>query len=284
MALREQELLDQGLVKKASLVRVASRILGTNDDGTAETKDSDQENLQRQASATKGLSKRASLIRAATRVIDGKDDGANGSPSLVRSKPSAQTRKDDKELKKAAKLMKETDKAQQRQEQRDLTNVFSQHTLVKVDVSIHGYRTNSESISSQVLCNMLLDNISLHQRLEAQMGQPQLRRRRTGMTISKSDQEVSLLQLEHMRVVFNKLGVQLVGEGNSKERKELVEKLASAVWLDIELVANEARETLWRMAGYWKWANKRTYNAMVVNNQIVEWSTSKELPDVNRGK
>lgn len=279
---QEKQLLAQGLTKKASLVRVASRIIDWNDGCADGWKKSCQTKLQEPGSPANGIPRKASLVRAATRVVD-RNDGCSDAGSCngsIRQKPSAMLKRDERELKKAVKLARETDKAQQRQEQGTLPGVFSQSTLEKIDVAIHGHSTNPASAASGDFCDMLLDSIRLHQQLEAQLRKPQLRRQRTGAAGSKDDQTVSILQLEHIRRVFNALGVQPIKGDSTRDRKELVGKLASAIWLDIELVANEARETLRRFAGYWNWANKRTYNAMVANHQIVEWSTGERVPEV----
>ena len=35
-----------------------------------------------------------------------------------------------------------------------------------------------------------------------------------------------------------------------------------------------------RMAGYWRYVNKRTYNAMIRTNKLWDWSTGEKLPEV----
>lgn len=36
-----------------------------------------------------------------------------------------------------------------------------------------------------------------------------------------------------------------------------------------------------RMAGYWRYANRRTYNVMVRNNQLWDWTTGTKLEEVD---
>ena len=62
------------------------------------------------------------------------------------------------------------------------------------------------------------------------------------------------------------LGISRSEAGESKERKELVEGLVKAIYTDLEILANEGRDRQKQMAGYWRYANKHTYNTMVKNN------------------
>lgn len=65
-----------------------------------------------------------------------------------------------------------------------------------------------------------------------------------------------------------------------KERKPLVTRLRHLIAADLECVDNEERETMMRMAGYWRYANRRTYNAMVRNNQLWDWETGAKLEEI----
>lgn len=38
-----------------------------------------------------------------------------------------------------------------------------------------------------------------------------------------------------------------------------------------------------RMAGYWRYVNRRTYNAMVRNNQLWDWATGEKLEELDVG-
>lgn len=57
----------------------------------------------------------------------------------------------------------------------------------------------------------------------------------------------------------------------TKERRALDAKVREAMYEDILAVANERSETMERTAGYWRYANRRTYNAMVRMNEIWDW-------------
>ncbi|KAK4693244.1 hypothetical protein P7C71_g4112, partial [Lecanoromycetidae sp. Uapishka_2] len=66
----------------------------------------------------------------------------------------------------------------------------------------------------------------------------------------------------------------------TKERKNLYAKLHTAIMGDLEAFENEQAETMKRMAGYWRYVNRRTYNQMVRNNELWDWATGQKLPEV----
>lgn len=67
----------------------------------------------------------------------------------------------------------------------------------------------------------------------------------------------------------------------SKERKSLVAKLQDAIHADLTVTDNEDRDTMMRQAGYFRYVNRRTYNAMVRNNQIWDWVSGRKLEEVD---
>ncbi|KAL2354500.1 hypothetical protein BJ546DRAFT_62322 [Cryomyces antarcticus] len=46
---------------------------------------------------------------------------------------------------------------------------------------------------------------------------------------------------------------------------------------DLAQARNELAETMMRKAGYWRYVNRKTYNAMVANNEILDWETRGRL-------
>lgn len=66
----------------------------------------------------------------------------------------------------------------------------------------------------------------------------------------------------------------------SKKCKSLLARLRHEIYLDLVSVENEERETMMRMAGYWRYVNRRTYNAMVRNNQLWDWATGAKLEEL----
>ena len=63
----------------------------------------------------------------------------------------------------------------------------------------------------------------------------------------------------------------------SRERRMLVAKLKESIQNDLVIIDNEARDVMKRMAGYWRFANRRTYNHMIRNNELWDWSTGQKL-------
>lgn len=85
---------------------------------------------------------------------------------------------------------------------------------------------------------------------------------------------------EQMAAVLGRLNVKAVGVSASKDRKGLVAKLQDAVAHDLAIVDNEDRDTMVRQAGYFRYVNRRTYNAMIRNNLIWDWVSGRKLEEV----
>lgn len=80
--------------------------------------------------------------------------------------------------------------------------------------------------------------------------------------------------------ILKALGLETKLTKASRERRNLDTKLRSAVWGDLVAFENEQAETMERMAGYWRYVNKRTYNQMVENNELWDWATGQKLAKV----
>lgn len=77
---------------------------------------------------------------------------------------------------------------------------------------------------------------------------------------------------------IQKLGiVDTNANGGPKNRRVLFARLREGIRNDLECVANETQQRMMRMAGYWRYANKRTYNLMVEKNYIWDWETGAKL-------
>lgn len=81
-------------------------------------------------------------------------------------------------------------------------------------------------------------------------------------------------------VILKTLGIKISIAKATKARKILDSKLRSAIVNDLIAVDNEQAETMERMAGYWRYANRRTYNQMVENNLLWDWATGAKLQKV----
>ena len=66
-----------------------------------------------------------------------------------------------------------------------------------------------------------------------------------------------------------------------KEHRALLAKLYEAIRRDLQCVANETQQHMMRMAGYWRYASRRTYNHMVKQNRIWDWETGAKLEEVD---
>ncbi|KAI4139407.1 MAG: hypothetical protein L6R39_006298, partial [Caloplaca ligustica] len=80
--------------------------------------------------------------------------------------------------------------------------------------------------------------------------------------------------------ILERLGVTSNPVHASKERNTLVKQLRNAIRDDTEKVENENRDTMMRMAGYWRYVNRKTYNVMVRNNELWDWATGQKLEEV----
>lgn len=83
-----------------------------------------------------------------------------------------------------------------------------------------------------------------------------------------------------MTETLRRLGVGTKPVHSCKLFKSLMARLIGAITNDLSSVENEERETMARMTGYWRYVNKKTYNAMVGNNQLCDWTTGVKLDEI----
>ncbi|KAI4277579.1 MAG: hypothetical protein LQ337_001652 [Flavoplaca oasis] len=83
-----------------------------------------------------------------------------------------------------------------------------------------------------------------------------------------------------MNAVLRNLDIKPGSKRSSKERVALLKQLRIAIRDDIDKVENEDRDTMMRMAGYWRYVNRRTYNFMVRHKQIWDWATGQTLEEI----
>ncbi|MCJ1375074.1 hypothetical protein MMC20_006308 [Loxospora ochrophaea] len=84
-----------------------------------------------------------------------------------------------------------------------------------------------------------------------------------------------------MTLVCSNLGIRSSSLHKSKPCKALLKTLTDAIREDLTITENEARETMMRTAGYWRYVNKRTYNAMVRRNELWDWKTGEKLDEIS---
>lgn len=162
--------------------------------------------------------------------------------------PSKANGKEKREQKQAAKIEKEQKKARQRQGKNGLAKSVSQGLVDEVGCAIHGPNPCYASNSPGELSARLLECVNLHRHLESQLGNQKSPKRRNS---AKDEFSGSKLELEFVCDVIDTLGVKIIDDG-PKERSELLEKLAEAIYQDIEFFSKESQETLVRFAAYWK--------------------------------
>lgn len=77
--------------------------------------------------------------------------------------------------------------------------------------------------------------------------------------------------------IFFRLGVEVEYPlKNSKTRKELIAKLIATVKEDIEIIKREEEESMMREEGFWRWAGKTAYHAILQTRQELDWATGQK--------
>jgi hypothetical protein len=78
--------------------------------------------------------------------------------------------------------------------------------------------------------------------------------------------------------IFFRLGVELeFPVQNTKERRELVAKLVTAVKEDMEVVNREEKETQMRAEGFWRWAGTTAYQNIMRTRDTLDWATGQKI-------
>ncbi|MCJ1469621.1 hypothetical protein MMC07_008256 [Pseudocyphellaria aurata] len=84
-----------------------------------------------------------------------------------------------------------------------------------------------------------------------------------------------------MSAILRRLCISTGAASNhTKDRTSRLARLRDTIEKDLRCVENEDRETMARMAGYWRYVNRRTYNAMVRNNLLWDWATGAKLDEI----
>ncbi|KAL8916792.1 MAG: hypothetical protein Q9172_006115 [Xanthocarpia lactea] len=97
--------------------------------------------------------------------------------------------------------------------------------------------------------------------------------------ISKTPSKVAQDEIG-ITAILEELGIAPSPVRASKEHATLLRQLRSVIRDDIDKVGNENRDTMMRMAGYWRYVNRKTYNFMARNNQIWDWVTGQRLEEI----
>ncbi|KAL9597118.1 MAG: hypothetical protein Q9219_005340 [cf. Caloplaca sp. 3 TL-2023] len=81
--------------------------------------------------------------------------------------------------------------------------------------------------------------------------------------------------------IVEQFGILAYPVHSSKERSVLMKQLWNAIRDDAEKVENENRDTMMRMAGYWRYVNRKTYNFMVRQGHVWDWTTGRKLEEID---
>jgi len=77
--------------------------------------------------------------------------------------------------------------------------------------------------------------------------------------------------------IFFRLGVEVENPvKNSRPRKDLIVKLVAAVKEDIDIISREEEETKMREEGFWRWAGRAAYHAIMETRKELDWATGQK--------
>ncbi|KAL2003225.1 hypothetical protein VTN02DRAFT_4632 [Thermoascus thermophilus] len=176
----------------------------------------------------------------------------------------------------AARHAKVATKVLERQAQANSRTVTAE-SLEEVDIAIHGHPMTLSTEDREEFNASLRSEIQDFQRLQQDVADENAKHKPAKLV----DQEKDSLQSKYIvSIITSKLGVSPPIDEGSKERKILIGKLGYAIKADIETVANEAKETMKRQTAYWKYVNKKMYNNMARNNELVNWETGEKLHEL----
>jgi len=65
-----------------------------------------------------------------------------------------------------------------------------------------------------------------------------------------------------------------------KKERALVGRLRDKIVEDLKHEHGEARETMMRKAGFWRWASRKAYNRLAENGRIWDWKSGEDLAPV----
>lgn len=120
-------------------------------------------------------------------------------------------------------------------------------TPAEVALAVHGYRELNMDSKRETLDKALVVDVQLREKLSDNPDK-----------LPKAD-----VKNEEIKKVVTKLGLN-AGRNPAKDVRNLYTKLAEAIVDDIDRTANESRETRKRQLGYYRYADKHAYNAIMV--------------------
>ena len=130
--------------------------------------------------------------------------------------------------------------------------------------------------------NTIKDNIAFNSNTfryaSLRIGVHQKKIMKNNVSAKTLDRERKHSQNAEISLLIQKLGIaDANANGSPKNRRVLLARLREGIRNDLECVANEVQQRMMRMAGYWRYVNRRTYNLMVQKNLIWDWETGAKL-------
>lgn len=167
-----------------------------------------------------------------------------------------------------------------------LFDVVTQEELAMVEQALHPQAENQASAISKgqgLADNRTIDeNIAFNAntvkwgKLRQEIRAKKVAKNRSGKPKPNTPEQDNKI----LSPIFAQLGIGTNISKANRERKTLDSKLRAAILGDLLAFENDQVETMQRMAGYWRYASKRTYNTMVKNNELWDWATGEKLPEI----
>ena len=157
--------------------------------------------------------------------------------------------------------------------------------IKRVEVVLHpnGNMIDEGPTPSDPLMNKTIkDNLAFNSRTfkyaSLRTGVHQKKILKNSMAAKTIAQEKMQSQHAEITIFMQKLGiVDTNANSGPKNRRVLLTRLREGIKNDLECVANENKQHMIRMAGYWRYASKRTYNLMIEKNLVWDWETGAKL-------
>ena len=226
--------------------------------------------------------------RQSDATVQGNEEkGANKSTTVQDQTDAKRLRTSRKDGNRGTKKAKQVEKQSKRDWISNL--VISTEYLKRIDEALHPTQVslghwpaddyqrrenplvNNSTIDANIAFNThIFKHSSLRQPIHAK------RQAREDATPKAPSKGMALSDDHEMMLILNKLDISIDISPSSKERTALITQLTEAIQEDLTIFANDERETMMRMAGYWRYANRHTYNTMVRNNELWDWSTGQK--------
>ena len=93
----------------------------------------------------------------------------------------------------------------------------------------------------------------------------------------KAEFKVTAAEIERIMI---ELRVHDTSHVKGKKERALVGRLRDKIVEDLKHEHGEARETMMRKAGFWRWASRKAYNRLAENGRIWDWKSGEDLAPV----